>query len=540
MHQPVPEGAPVVVIGAGVAGLATATLLARAGYQVHCLERLAQPGGRAGSSTQGQWRFDTGPSWYLMPEVFEHYFQLLGTTVAEHLDLVRLTPAYSLFQVRRAQPASQDLPRFTDVQDIDAVQVPADFAALEALFESRESGAGARLRAYLDGAQQAYDLATRYFLYTTFQSFRPWITGEILRHTRLLMQLLTQRLDSYVQRSFSDPLLQKILQYPAVFLSAPPAEIPALYHILSHTDLVQGVFYPQGGFSHFVEVLEQLAREAGVQLHYETEVVQIVTANHRVRGVQTRQEFYPAAAVVSCADRQHTQQWLLGGSPRTTAYWEQRKPGISAIVVLLGIQGKLPQLTHHNLILSEQWDADFSQVWQHTGTQASASTYVCKTSATDPTAAPDDGENIFIYIPTASNPELGQGSLYGQESAQVAAIANAAIAQLGAVVGEDLSARIQVQETIGPADFAQRYHAWQGSALGLAHTLDQSAWMRGKQYDPRITGLYYAGATSTPGVGLPMCLISAENVLKLFRSDTTVQRLPDDSLAPAPHRRAPR
>lgn len=292
-----------------------------------------------------------------------------------------------------------------------------------------------------------------------------------------------------------------------------------------------------------------------------------MTTDATATGVRTNKGIYLADAIVSCADREFTNRitkWsasnnavvaktgigaavkaklhLEKGTPandvparvrkQVTKYWQQRHPGISAVVVLVGVNGALPQLPHHTLILSKDWDADFAAVWElenPQGDQASSSVYICRTSATDPTVAPQGKENLFILVPTASDPSIGHGSLYGTQSPKVEKIANAVLQQLSTVLETDLTARIEVQETIGPADFVQRYHAWQGSALGLAHTLRQSAWMRGKQYDPRIHNLLYAGATSTPGVGLPMCLISAENIVKIFRGDTSTQRLSADS-----------
>ncbi|MDO4929050.1 MAG: phytoene desaturase family protein [Corynebacterium sp.] len=567
MRYDLPPGASVIVIGAGVAGLATATLLAREGYQVHCIEKLPTAGGRVGTIDKDGWRFDTGPSWYLMPEVFEHYFELLGTTAAEQLELVRLHPAYSIIQVERAHPESQQLEKFSDITGWEQIAIPADYSQLQQLFEQREPGAGQRLEEYLRNAEQAYELAKQYFLYTSFRSVRPWLTPTLLRHGAWLVRLLTSSLEAYVQRYFQDPLLRQILLYPAVFLATTPKKAPALYHILSHTDLAQGVFYPQGGFHGFVRRLESLAMAAGVEFHFAEEVQEIMTTEALATGVRTNQGTYLADAIVSCADREFTNRitnWSakkdanaanagVGAAIKATLhlerrtpandapalmreqvakYWQQRHPGISAVVVFLGIDGALPQLPHHTLILSKDWDADFAAVWElenPQGDQASSSVYVCRTSATDPTAAPEGKENLFILVPTASEPSIGHGSLYGVQSPEIAKIASAAIKQLSTVLETDLTARIEVQETIGPADFVQRYHAWQGSALGLAHTLRQSAWMRGKQYDPRIHNLLYAGATSTPGVGLPMCLISAENIVKIFRGDTSTQRLPADS-----------
>ena len=158
---------------------------------------------------------------------------------------------------------------------------------------------------------------------------------------------------------------------------------------------------------------------------------------------------------------------------------------------------------------------------------ASHSIYISKTSATDPAVAPVGHENLFVLVPVPADTALGHGDAYGAHpSARVEAIADAAIAQIGRWAGiDDFASRIVVRHTLGPADFAERYHAWRGGSIGPAHTLAQSAFFRGKNVSSKVKGLYYAGATTVPGVGVPMCLISAENILKRMHGDTTAAPL---------------
>lgn len=193
---------------------------------------------------------------------------------------------------------------------------------------------------------------------------------------------------------------------------------------------------------------------------------------------------------------------------------------------MLGVRGQLPQLLHHNLLFSDDWSDDFAVVYD--GPQASRpdgasrSIYVCNPSKTDDTVAPKGHENLFLLVPVPADPALGRGNAYGEPSVQVEAIADAAIAQLAEWVNiPDLADRIVVRRTLGPADFASRYHAWSGGAIGPAHTLKQSAFFRGKNVSSKVKNLYYAGATTVPGVGVPMCLISAENILKRLDGDVS-------------------
>jgi len=523
-----PQDTPrkAVVIGAGVAGLATSALLAREGYRVMVVERIDTVGGRAGDLTVEDapgFRWDTGPSWYLMPEAFDHFFRLLGTSAAEQLDLVDLTPAYRVFPEQH-----------------EPVDVPSGRVEAVAFFESIEPGAGRALEDYLDSAADAYDIALDRFLYTTFSDLRPLVHRDVRTRARRLAGLLTGSLEDFVNSRFRDTRLRQILTYPAVFLSSRPESTPALYHLMSHTDLVQGVKYPVGGFTSVVRAFHRLALEQGVEFRLNTEVTAITTAGGRATGVRVRTpdgqvEDIPADIVVSGADLHHTENRLLPASMRTypEKYFAGRDPGIGTVLVMLGVRGRLPQLAHHNLLFSQDWSTDFAAVFDGPHEErplgASRSIYVSMPSATEHGVAPPEHENLFVLVPVPAAESLGHGSLFRDEgSATVEAIADAAIDQITAWADvPDLRERIVARHTVGPADFAERYHAWRGGSIGPAHTLRQSAFLRGKNVSGKVDNLYYAGATTVPGVGVPMCLISAENVIKRLRGDTSPGALPE-------------
>lgn len=524
----------VVVIGAGVAGLATAALLARDGHRVTVLEQNATIGGRVGSWESEGFRFDTGPSWWLMPECFEHFFALMGTRLEDHLDLVDLDPAYRVFG------EGYDAP----------LDVRTGREAVAALFESVEPGAGRAIEGYLDSARRTYDLAIGAFLYTTFSRVPARTLVRLLPHVPELARLLLESLHTRVARTVRDNRLRQILGYPAVFLAATPRTAPSLYHLMSSMDLEDGVRYPLGGFARFVEVLGDLATSAGAEIRTGCEVTQIRTAptgrGHRRRasttGVVARtadgEELrLDADVVVSCADLHHTETVLVEDGLRTypESSWRRRTSGPGAVLALLGVEGRLPELTHHNLFFTRDWDENFGQVFgPEPVVPDPASSYVCMPSATDPDVAPAGDENLFVLVPVSPDAEdgtsVGAGGVDGAGDATVERAVDDAIDRIADEAGiPDLRERVRVRRTIGPADFAADYHAWRGNALGPGHTLGQSAFLRGPTRSRHIDGLLYAGATTTPGVGVPMCLISAENVLKRMRGDTSDTPLPEQA-----------
>lgn len=500
-----------IVIGAGVAGLATAALLGREGFAVTVVERLGAVGGRAGEEHIDGFRFDTGPSWYLMPDAFDHFFSLFGARTEDFFRLVDLSPAYRLFP-----------------EGHTPVDVLSGRAAATSLFDSFEPGAGARLGEYLDSASEAYGLAVDKFLYTTFSSPRPFFSRDLWGRYRDLARFLRVPLSRFVAERFTDVRLRQMLTYPAVFLSSHPAHTPSLYHLMSHTDLVQGVKYPQGGFAAVVDALRELAESNGARILLNSEVTAIAHSGRRATGVRLI-DAPPLAAdiVVSTADLRFTETRLLPPSLRTydERWFSTRNPGLGTVLLMLGVDGPLPQLAHHNLLLSADWGPDFDAVFggptRARPLRASRSIYVSKPSATDPTAAPAGCENLFVLVPTPAAEDLGHGDMYRPAaSPAVSAIASAALEQIERWCGiDDLRSRIRVHRTLGPGDFAERYHAWSGGSIGPAHTLRQSAFLRGSNRSGKVRNLYYAGATTVPGVGVPMCLISAENVIKRLRGD---------------------
>jgi phytoene desaturase len=188
---------------------------------------------------------------------------------------------------------------------------------------------------------------------------------------------------------------------------------------------------------------------------------------------------------------------------------------------MLGVEGRLPQLAHHSLFFTSDWDRNFGDIFgRRARVPEPASVYVCKPSQTDPTVAPAGCENLFVLVPVPADVTIGGGGDDGRGAAVVERTADAAIDQVASWAGvPDLRDRIRVRHTVGPEDFARRYNSWRGGALGLEHTLRQSAFLRPGNASAKVDGLLYAGASTVPGVGLPMCLISAELVLKRLTGD---------------------
>nr|WP_235928841.1 phytoene desaturase family protein [Marisediminicola senii] len=502
--------------------MASAALLARDGHDVTVLEGRPSVGGRAGSWEHRGFRFDLGPSWYLMPEVFDHFYKLLGTSADEQLKLVTLDPGYRVL--------------FENAESIDIVADPEE--NLE-IFERIEPGSRERMQKYLASALDTYEMAKRRFLYTSFADLRPLLRRDVISRLPKLARLLLQPLSTLAAKTVTDPRLRQILGFPAVFLGSSPFITPSMYHLMSHLDLDDGVLYPMGGFITLIDSIEKLARAEGVTVVTDARVTRILVTDDR-KPRTTGVEYVDAAGkahtidadiVVSAADLHHTETTMLPRELQTypQEYWDKRTPGPGALLLYLGVEGELPQLEHHNLLFTEEWKEGFDAIFgENPSIPNPASLYVCKPSGIDPSVAPDGFENVFVLVPIPSDPTIGRGEIDGDGDPRVEAAADHVIAQIANWAGiPDLADRIVVRRTMGPGDFATDLNSWSGTLLGPAHTLKQSALFRAGNISKRVDGLYYAGGSTIPGIGLPMCLISAEILVKRLRGDVSTEPMPE-------------
>jgi len=504
------EQKTAIVIGGGIAGLASAALLAKSGMKVTVLEAREMVGGRAYLWQQDGFKFDMGPSWYLMPDAFDQFFKLMGTDAKKELDLVRLDPAYQT----RNEGYDEKLLIRDNLDDN------------KALFESLEPGSSERLQAYLDSAEDTYDLAIKHFLYTNFQSPASFLHKDVIARAGQFIKHLLTSLDKFAGQHVKDARLRKILDFPAVFLGASPFDTPSMYHLMTHIDMNVGVFYPMGGLYSVIEAIERLAVQNGVQIHTNSKVTKIETTDGWATGVRVGDVLYEADVVVATADLHHVETKLLEPAEQTLPekWWAKKIPGPSAMLLYLGVKGRVPQLEHHTLLYSEDWDKNFKEVFHKADGKRKipnpASLYICAPSKTDPTVAPEGYENLFVLVPAAADPSLGSGGIDRAGDPAFEVEADRIIDQIAKWCEiPDLAERIVVRRTMGPQDFVNDLNAWSGTALGMAHTLKQSAFFRPANISKKVKGLYYAGHHTVPGIGLPMCLIGAELVYKRLTDD---------------------
>jgi phytoene desaturase len=497
------SGQSVAVIGAGFGGLSTACYLADAGADVTVVEKNEQVGGRASALERDGFTFDMGPSWYLMPDVFERFFADFDREPSDYYSLERLDPHYRIFFKDNAgRRPGRDAPGLDVSADGDVVDVTPDREQVKEVFDAYEPGAGDRLDDYLAQAKENYEVGMEHFVYEDRPRVRDWLDPDLAEYARGLT--LLGSMQDHVENYFDHPKLQQIMQYTLVFLGGAPNTTPALYNLMSHVDFNLGVYYPEGGMSGVADGIADLAGELGVEFRTDHPVTKI----HGYRGgfkVETSGETDVLAdVVVSDADYAHTEQELLPAEKRQydADYWESRTYAPSAFLLYLGVEGDVEPLAHHTLVLPSDWEEHFGQIFDDPAWPEDPAYYLCVPSKTDDEVAPDGHSNLFALVPVA--PGLDDTPEVRDEYRGLV------LDDVAENTGVDLRDRIVVEERFSVSEFAERYNSYRGTALGLAHTLRQTSLFRPPHRSSALDGLYFTGAFTTPGIGVPMCLISGE------------------------------
>ncbi|MFM6954031.1 MAG: phytoene desaturase family protein [Sphingobacteriaceae bacterium] len=480
----------IAIIGSGFSGLASAALLAQKGYDVSIYEKNDQAGGRARIWKKEGFTFDMGPSWYWMPDVFENYFALFGKKVADFYELKRLDPGYRVYFGKN-----------------DVLDIPAEMDALEATFEALEAGSTQHLRSFLAQAAYKYQVGMGDYVFRPSLSITEFIDWRLIRES-IGLQLFSS-MSSHVRKHFKHPKIRKVLEFPVLFLGATPQNTPAMYSMMNYADLVLGTWYPQNGMNEIIKAMVQVAEEAGVKIHLNTEVKEIKTEKGQAIGLETNRGFFDTDAVVAAADYAHVDQKLIPKKLRNYSenYWENRTMSPSSLLFYVGLTKKITGVEHHNLFFDEDFELHAKEIYSDPKWPSKPLFYVSCPSKTDASVAPEGHENLFFLMPLA--PGLTDSEALREKYFDVM------VKRFEQVTGQEIMDHICVKRSYAMNDFESDYHSFKGNAYGLANTLSQTAFFKPSMRSKKIKNLFFTGQLTVPGPGVPPSIISGQVVSTL-------------------------
>lgn len=483
-----------VVVGGGFGGLASAALLAKNGFEVELIEKNRDLGGRARRFTKGGFTFDMGPSWYLMPEVFDRFFGLLGFSREDFFSLKKLNPSFEI------------------VTDKKRLDIYPDNEMNRENMNSLEENGYFNFTDYLDECAVLYRKTMSSLLYRNFDGFRSMVSPSVLK-SAVGMRVLTS-MGRFNRKHFRSREMQYISGFSAVFLGGDPSSIPAVYSMVNHSIFMDGVFYPEGGFGNVVDALVKAGEKLGVKYITGEEISKLNVSNCTITSVSGNAGDYDADMFLFNADYHHVEQKLLEPAYRNygSKFWNSRDMSPSAILAYIGLAGKL-DLQHHTIVINGDWDEHFRSIKINSDTiPDNFAFYVSLRSKSDPGVAPEGCENMFILIPVSVN--------FKDSDENREKFLSKAIERLEKITGTDIKANILYMRSYCRNDFESDYNAFRGSAFGLSQTLGQTAGMRPSMRNRKLKNMFYLGQYTHPGIGVPMTLISAEIATSIVMGET--------------------
>ncbi len=480
-----------IIVGAGIGGLTTAARLSKDGYQVTILEKDKNVGGRANVIKQDGYTFDTGPTILMMTDVLYDTFSYCGKNFDDYINLSQLEPNY---QVKWADGSgvevSSNLPRFAkSLAKIDP-KAPEQFYT------------------FFGEMAKMYRIGRGKFIDKNFDKLTDFI--NVPAGLELLKGGGLKKLYSFVSTYFDDPRLRMLFSFQSMYLGVSPYEAPAVYGMVSYMETGLGIWYPKGGMHKLPEAFAKLVKDMGGEIRVSTPVQQILIQDKVAYGVKLEGgEVLKADVIVCNADLPYAYKKLIEPKDRPKvkeAQMDKLKQASSALLFYWGVNDEMKDMLHHNVYFSKDFRGNLDQIFHENKLPTDPAFYIYIPTKTDPKLAPKGRHAVYILVPV---PNLDAGINWDTATEK---IKKRVLERMKKIYKVDIAEKIESEAIFSPQDFETRFNLTDGTAFGLSHHFFQSGYFRPSNKARGIERLYFAGASTYPGSGVPMVTLSGKLV----------------------------
>jgi len=484
-----------LIIGSGIAGLATAARLAEAGHQVEVFEASAKPGGKLGVIGDERYRFDSGPSLFTLAHLVEQAIKDCGKNPADYFQYYRKDTACHYFW-----------------EDGTRIKAYADQQAFANEVQEQLGTGKEEVLQYLRKSAYIYKYTEKVFLRKSLHRLQSYLHADTLASIIRMPNLsLTGNLHDLNRRKLKHPKLVQLFDRFATYNGSNPYQTPGVMSSIPHLEHNVGTFYPLGGMHAIPQAIYRLGKDLGVTYHFNQRVERILSEDGKAIGIEVDGEVHQADIVVSNMDVVPTYRRLMPEEPAPERTLEQERSS-SALIFYWGIKNSFPELDLHNIFFSEDYAEEFRQIFEQREIGDDPTIYLNISSKEGEGDAPEGCENWFILINAPGNTGQDWDEIIPRVRKQV-------LAKLTRILGKDIESLIEFEDYLDPRRIESRTSSYQGSLYGAGSNDTFSAFLRHPNFSKRLKGLYFAGGSVHPGGGIPLCLMGAEITANLIKED---------------------
>ncbi len=490
---PMPLPKKALIIGAGIAGIATAIRLAVKGYQAEVYEANSYPGGKLSQFEQDGYRFDAGPSLFTMPQYVDELFKLAGRNPPDYFRYQKLDVVCRYFY-----------------EDGTRLTAYANTGKFSDEIQEKTGEPAAAVKHYLDNSSTVYNVTNHVFLERSLHRLKTYLRRDTFKSILRFGKIDAFRtMHKANEAFFKDKRIVQFFDRYATYNGSNPYSAPATLNVIPHLEQHFGAYFPEEGMYNITSCLVALAESLGIKFHYNNPVAEIVLQGHKVKGIRTNDGVIEGDLVVSNMDIWFTYHKLLSNHPKLhpQKILNQERSS-SALIFYWGIRDQFRELDLHNIFFSADYEAEFNHIWREKKIYHDPTVYLNISSKYKPDDAPESCENWFVMINVPANT--------GQDwDALIAGARENVLNKLSRLLNKDIRKLIANESILDPRSIESRTSSYQGSLYGTSSNSRFAAFLRHANKSSKIKDLYFCGGSVHPGGGIPLCLLSAKIVSEL-------------------------